>query len=343
MISPCVGTGGKNGHDKMIIVTGGMGFVGSNIIRALNKRSRSDIVAVDDLTDGCKFTNLVDCEIVDYLDAGEFRSMLREGTLKPIPEVIFHNGACSTTMEKNGKYMMDTNFTASKEILHYCQKNGTQLIYASSAAVYGKDDIRGSTMDDWGSRPEQFPNSSPLNVYGYSKLLFDRYVQCHWEDIKSQVVGLRYYNVYGPREQHKGSMASIVYQMSRRLTQGENITLFGENDGYAAGTRSRDFIHVDDVAKVNLWFFEHPSSRGIFDVGTGRSEKFLDVAQAVSVSHGIEKPIKFVPFPESLKGHYQSYTRANIRKLREAGYDKEFMAVAEGVKHYIDYLLFSNT
>ncbi|KAB8219852.1 ADP-glyceromanno-heptose 6-epimerase [Aspergillus novoparasiticus] len=316
----------------MIIVTGGMGFIASNIVKALNDRNRTDIIVVDDLTDGSKFANLADCEIADYLDIGEFRTAIAQDSLSPPPDIIFHNGACSVTTEQNGKFMMDLNFTMSKEILHYCQKHRSRLIYASSAAVYGKN-----AFPEAGQQPQK---PVPLNVYGYSKLLFDQYVARHLNEYKGlQVVGLRYFNVYGPREQHKGPMASIAYQMHQQLKGGSKIKLFGAYDGYAAGMQSRDFISVHDIVRVNLWFFDHPVVSGTFDVGTGRSETFLEVAKAVSEAHRVQDAISFIPFPESLKGNYQNYTCANTNKLRAVGFCEELRPVAVGVKDYVQSLI----
>lgn len=311
----------------MIIVTGAAGFIGSNIIRALNKRGYKDVIAVDDLTDGSKFVNLVDCDIADYLDMTEFRTLVVRGTLEP-PEIIFHNGACSSTTETNGKMMLDNNFTVCKELSHYCKTRQIRFIYASSAAVYG-----GSCNFTEDSQAE-----FPQNVYGYSKLLFDRYVTAHNDKECVQVVGLRYFNVYGPREQHKGPMASVMFQFQQQVQRGENIELFGEYDGWAAGMQSRDFVHVDDVVSVNLWFWEHPELSGIFNVGTGRTVTFLDVATLVADYYGRRGLIYFKQFPEGLKGHYQSYTCANISKLRQVGYDHQFKTVAEGVREYLTWL-----
>lgn len=312
----------------MIIVTGGAGFIGSNIVKALNERGHKDIIVVDDLTDGAKFVNLVDCDIADYLDAVEFRSLIVNDKLKPLPEAILHNSGCSSTIERNGKYMLDVNFTMSKELLNFCQKHKIPMIYASSAAVYGANRVFSEDQNA----------EMPLNVYGYSKLLFDRYVAHHHSSPNVQIVGLRYFDVYGPREQHKGKMASLAFQLHQQIQKRGRIQLFGEYDGYAAGRQSRDFIHVDDVVKANLWFLDHPELSGIYNVGTGRTETFLDVAAAVVDYYGTKDQIHFVPFPESLKGSYQSYTCADTSKLREAGFTHKFKPVSEGVREYMDWL-----
>lgn len=310
----------------MIVVTGGAGFIGSNIVKGLNERGISDIIVVDDLTDGTKFVNLVDCQIADYMDINEFRTKLANDELPPL-KAVFHEGACSSTTEWNGQYMLDNNFTYSKELLHYCQKNGVQFLYASSAATYG-----GSA--EFIEEP-QF--EKPLNVYGYSKLLFDQYVRARESELKTQVVGFRYFNVYGPREQHKGSMASVAFHHHQQVQVGENPKLFGAYDGYEAGMQSRDFIYVGDVVACNLWFFDHPEVSGVFNLGTGRAEPFKAIADTVIDFYG-KGQIDYIDFPDSLKGRYQSFTQADITRLREAGFDHRFHTVAEGVQAYLEWL-----
>ncbi|SDL54242.1 ADP-glyceromanno-heptose 6-epimerase precursor [Modicisalibacter muralis] len=316
----------------MIVVTGGAGFIGANLVKALNARGHNDVLVVDDLTDGTKFVNLADCTLGDYLDKDDFRSRVRaelrgENGRLPSIEAIFHEGACSDTTEWDGKFMLDNNFEYSKDLLHFCQKKGIPFLYASSAATYGGSEI-------FREAPEF---EKPLNVYGYSKLLFDQYVRSHWESFTSQVVGFRYFNVYGPREQHKGKMASVAYHHHTQVSQGQNPRLFGAWDGYEAGMQSRDFIYVGDVVDVNLWFLDHPERGGIFNLGTGRAEPFKAIADSVIAFHG-KGDIDFIDFPDELKGRYQSYTRADISRLREAGYDAEFRTVAEGVRAYLEWL-----
>ncbi|KAF9884607.1 hypothetical protein FE257_001429 [Aspergillus nanangensis] len=307
----------------MIVVTGGAGFIGSNIVKALNQRNRKDLIVVDDMTAGDKFSNLVDCEIADYLDIEEFRNDIANDAIQPPPEVIFHNGACSSTTEMNGKYMLDANYTMSKELLHYCARNSVRLIYASSAAVYGTSSCPRS--------------EAPLNIYGYSKMLFDRYTKTRAPP--SQLVGLRYFNVYGPREQHKGPMASIVYQMYRQLRQDSVIKLFGAHAGYEAGMQKRDFVHVDDVVKVNLFFLDNPSCSGTFDVGKGQADTFFDLATEVQEFGGAPSGcLDFVPFPTHLKGRYQHFTCADISGLRQVGFRDEFKPIAQGVGEYLTWL-----
>ena len=312
----------------MIVVTGGAGFIGSNLVKALNDRGLTNILVVDDLEDGTKFKNIADCEIMDYMDKDTFldRIEAREPFEEKI-DVIFHNGACSSTTEWNGVFMMEVNYEYSKALLHYCQEEKVQYIYASSASVYG----------DGPTFKEERTFEKPLNVYGYSKFLFDQYVRRLETKLTEQVVGLRYFNVYGPREQHKGTMSSVAFHFNNQVAEQGVLRLFEGCDGYADGEQRRDFVFVGDVVAVNLWLMDNPSVSGIFNLGTGRSQSFNDVANAVINWHHKGK-IEYIPFPEHLKGRYQSFTQADISALRNAGYDAEFKTVEEGVKAYLDWL-----
>lgn len=311
----------------MIIVTGGAGFIGSNLVRSLNARGHEDILVVDDLTDGAKFRNLVDCEIADYLDWRDFRVAVNAGR-GISAKVVFHQGACSDTTEWDGRYMMDVNFAFSKELLEYSLSRRIPFLYASSAAVYG---------DGQAGFREHPDCESPLNVYGYSKLLFDRYVRRHLPAAGSQVAGFRYFNVYGPGEAHKGAMASVALHVHNQIAEGGDARLFEGSDGYGPGEQRRDFVYIDDVVDVNLWFWENPQVSGIFNVGTGASQTFNDVARAVIDWHG-RGDIRYVPFPEHLCGRYQSYTQADLSALRAVGYDRPLRAVEQGVAAYLDRL-----
>ena len=309
----------------MFIVTGGAGFIGSNLVRALCGRGE-DVIVVDDLTDGRKFTNLADCDIQDYWDKDELIKLISRGrSLKVVPQAVFHQGACSDTTEWDGQYMMRTNFEYSKRLLDYCGLKAIPFLYASSASVYGPGPVFN----------EDRCNEAPLNVYAYSKCLFDRYVRRMLEESSVQIVGLRYFNVYGPGEAHKGKMASVAWQLHQKMLNHEPIALFEGSHGYADGEQRRDFIHVDDVVKVNLWFLEHPDASGVFNLGTGRSQTFNDVANAVITWHG-RGEISYVPFPEHLQGRYQSFTEADISALRACGYEQPFLSVEEGVHRYLD-------
>jgi ADP-L-glycero-D-manno-heptose 6-epimerase len=312
----------------MIIVTGGAGFIGSNIVKGLNQRGYKNILVVDNLTNGQKFKNLVDCNILDYYDKQTFLEKIqkREYFASSL-DAIFHQGACSNTTKWDGHYMMQNNYEYSKILFHYSLGRQVPFIYASSASVYGGGDLF----------KEDPQYEAPLNIYGYSKFLFDHYVRQRLDVATSQIVGLRYFNVYGPREQHKGGMASVAYHLNQQfLTEGE-VKLFEGSDGYANGEQRRDFVYVDDVVEVNFWFLDHPTKSGIFNVGTGRSQTFNEVARAVIAWHKRGK-LKYTPFPDYLRGRYQSFTEADISALREIGYDKPFRTVAEGVKEYLNWL-----
>lgn len=324
------------------IVTGAAGFVGANLVKALNERGITRIIAVDNLTKADKFKNLVDCEIADYLDKGEFLERLLCGHFDGDVEAIFHEGACSDTMETDGRYMMENNYRYSLSLLDWCLEQEVQLLYASSAATYG-----GSSVFK-----EERQYEAPLNVYGYSKFLFDQIVRQRLPEAGSQVVGFRYFNVYGPRESHKGRMASVAFHHFNQYRAEGKVKLFEGCDGYANGEQQRDFVYVKDVAKVNLYFLDHPEKSGIFNLGTGRAQSFNDVAVAtVNSCRAAEgKPalsleamvqqglVEYVAFPEALKGKYQSFTQADLSKLRSAGYGDEFATVAEGVVDYVQFL-----
>lgn len=312
----------------MHIVTGGAGFIGSNLVRTLADHGHDDIVVVDDLEDGHKIVNIADLPIADYLDKDDLLQRLdSDKAFRAEIKGLFHQGACSTTTEWNGKFMMENNYEYSKRLLHHCLEGGTPFIYASSASVYGGSK---SFVED-----PLFEN--PLNVYGYSKLQFDRYVRRVAANPKSQVVGLRYFNVYGPREQHKGAMASVAFHLNNQVQEDGEVRLFSGTDGYGDGEQLRDFVYVDDVCAVNLWYLQNPGVSGIYNTGTGRAQTFNDVASAVIKWHGKGK-IRYIPFPDHLEGAYQSYTQADLTELRASGCDVEFRPVENGVKDYLDQL-----
>jgi ADP-L-glycero-D-manno-heptose 6-epimerase len=327
----------------MIIVTGAAGFIGSNLVKALNARGETEIVAVDNLTHGDKFRNLADCSIADYLDKEAFLGQLGAGAFDGEIAAVLHQGACSDTMENDGRYMLENNYRYSAELLEYCQAEEIPFIYASSAAVYGA-----------GPAFREDPAAErPLNVYGYSKFLFDNLVRRRWRDNTAQVVGLRYFNVYGPREAHKGRMASVAFHFFNQYRIEGCVKLFEASGGYAAGEQRRDFVSVDDVVAVSLHFLEHPEGAGIFNVGTGHAQTFNDVAvatvNAVRASQGeaaldldqmlSKRLIEYVPFPAGLKDKYQSFTQADLTRLRAAGYRAPFLTVEQGVSRYVDWLL----
>ena len=312
----------------MIVVTGSNGFIGSNLIKGLNKIGYKDIIAVDDHDNPELKENIVHCEIQDYLKIDEFLLKLQKNKVDGEKlTAIFHQGACSNTMEWDAEYLYKNNFLYSKELLNLSKQSNTPLIYASSASVYGNGKVFEESLE----------NENPINLYAYSKFKFDQLVRHELRGSDTQIVGLRYFNVYGPQEQHKGNMASVAYHLHSQLKENDEIKLFEGSDGYGDGEQKRDFIYVDDIVKVNLWFMENTNISGIFNLGTGKSQTFNDVAKAV-IDWNKKGKIKYIEFPEKLKGAYQSFTEANISKLREAGYKEEFLDVQEGVKHYLNTL-----
>lgn len=312
----------------MIIVTGGAGFIGSNIVRCLNAAGVSDVLVVDDLEDGRKTFNLSDCDLIDYLDKDDFLARVKAGDhFASNIRGVLHQGACTDTTEWDGRFMMQTNFEYSKHLLHFCSDFQIPLVYASSASVYGA-----GTEFSVERRCE-----NPINAYAFSKLVFDQYVRHVRADLRAPVVGLRYFNVYGPGEAHKGGMASVIYHFHHQLLNGDEVRLFEGSGGYGDGEQRRDFIHVDDIAAVNLWMLDHPECSGIFNLGTGVSRSFNDVANAVIRWHG-HGSIKYIPFPESLTDSYQSFTEADISGLRDSGYSDEFLSIEDGVHRYLEKL-----
>ncbi len=309
----------------MHVVTGGAGFIGSNLVRCLMERGVDEIVVVDDLSDGHKIVNIADLAIADYIDSEDFLRRLDDTRYVSAIDAVFHQGACSDTTEWDGRYMMQRNYAYSQVLLAHCLEHRIPFIYASSGSVYGAS----------AAFEENPANEKPLNVYGYSKLQFDRYVRRIADRPASPVVGLRYFNVYGPREQHKGKMASVAWHLNNQLRETGEVRLFEGSDGYADGEQRRDFVYVDDVCAANLWFFDHPEVSGIFNVGTGRAQTFNAVANAVIEWHG-RGSIRYIPFPEHLEGAYQSYTQADLSALRDTGCDVDFRPVEKGVPRYLD-------
>ena len=311
----------------MIIVTGGAGFIGSNIVKALNERGQTNILVVDNLTNGRKMHNLADLDIADYMDRLDFIERVRNSADFGKVEAVFHEGATSATIEWDGHFVMNNNYEYSKTLLHWCLQHNTKFLYASSASVYGA----GSTFI------EDRQYERPINMYAYSKFQFDQYVRRLRHEMQSQVVGFRYFNVYGPREQHKGTMSSTAFHFNNQILENGVAKLFAGCDGYGDGEQRRDFIYVGDAVKVNLWFLDNPEKGGIFNLGTGRSQSFNDMANAVIDWHGKGK-IEYIPFPDHLKGAYQSFTEADISALRAIGYDAPFLTVEEGVREYMGVL-----
>ena len=325
------------------VVTGAAGFIGSNLVRALNERGVTNVLAVDNLSRADKFANIVGCELADYLDKRDFIDRIDAGEFDGALDAVLHQGACSDTMETDGRYMMENNYRYSLDLLDFCLAEEIPYLYASSASVYGG-----------GRKFRESPEcEAPLNVYGYSKFLFDHLVRRRWHDNTAQVVGLRYFNVYGPREAHKGRMASVAYHFFQQYRAEGRVKLFEGSGGYAAGEQRRDFVSVDDVVAVNLHFLARPESSGIFNVGTGRAQTFNEVATAtVNAVHahlgepaiGLQQMlaqglVEYVAFPAGLKDRYQSFTQADLARLRAAGYRAPFLSVEEGTSRYVRWLL----
>ena len=324
-----------------VIVTGAAGMIGSNIVQGLNAIGIDDVIAVDNLTNGAKYRNLLGAKISDYFDKTDFYARFARREFGKI-DAVLHEGACSDTMQHDGRYMLDTNYRCSKDLLDAAQAQGTRLLYASSAATYG-----GSA-----SFREEPQFELPLNVYGYSKLLFDNVVRRMLPTATSQVAGFRYFNVYGPREQHKGRMASVAFHHFNQFREHGKVKLFGEYGGYGPGMQSRDFVFVDDVVAVNLWFLQNPGQSGIFNLGSGRAQPFNDVAVAtVNAARTLKGEaalplaelvsralVEYIPFPEALVGKYQCFTQADLTRLRATGCDHVFADVATGVGRYVNWL-----
>ena len=330
-----------------IVVTGAAGFIGSNLVRALNARGESDIIAVDNLQDSDKFRNLSGCDLADYLDQDEFIARVTAGDFEDDITAVLHQGACADTMETDGRFMLRNNYRYSVTLLDHCQDNDIPFLYASSASVYGA----GTEFT------ESRANEAPLNVYAYSKFLFDQYVRRMLPERTAQVVGFRYFNVYGPHEQHKGPMASVAFHLFHQFRRGGRVKLFEGSGGYGAGEQRRDFVSVEDVVKVNLDFLDHPGRSGIFNLGTGRAETFNDVAlatvNACLASDGKQpltlpelvhqSAIEYIPFPPKLVGRYQNFTQADLTALRAAGYRAPMLTVAQGVSRYVESLISEGT
>lgn len=299
----------------MIIVTGGAGFIGSNLVLALNRLGRQDILVVDNLHKAIKHRNLNCARFLDYVPKEELLGMLP--SLDRV-EAIFHQGACSDTTESDGRYMMQNNYQFSKQLLHFAEQRGAKLIYASSAAVYG---------DAENGFREQPACEYPLNVYGFSKLAFDNYVRARVAHSPIQAVGLRYFNVYGPQERHKGRMASVAMHLFDQLVAGQKMRLFEGSADF-----KRDFLHVDDAVAVNLYFLHNPQ-RGIFNCGSGTAQSFEDIARNLRELHGSGE-IEHIPFPADLAGKYQRFTQADLSQLRAAGCAHSFLSLQEGLTDY---------
>jgi ADP-L-glycero-D-manno-heptose 6-epimerase len=326
-----------------IVVTGAAGFIGSNLVRALNARGETRILAVGDMRGGDKFRNLVDCDIADYFDKDEFLSRLTDGDFDDDVGAVFHQGACSDTMESDGRYMLANNYRYSVSLLHHCQDSDVPLLYASSAAVYGAGP----------AFREERACESPLNIYGYSKFLFDEYVRKILPDRTAPIVGFRYFNVYGTRESHKGRMASVMWHFMNQYRATGKVQLFEGSGGYRAGEQRRDFVSVDDVVRVNLSFFDHSERSGIFNLGSGAATTYnamaaatINACRAANAQSALSfedlhrgGAIEYIAFPPGLAEKYQSFTEADLTRLRASGYRDPMLTVADGVSSSVATLL----
>lgn len=313
----------------MIIVTGGAGFIGSNIVKELNRQGRTDILIVDDLKDGQNYKNMRGLQFIDYQHKDDFLQNIEEDAFDGTDiDAVFHEGACSDTMEYDVNYMMKVNYEYSKSILHFCMEHRIPFMYASSASTYGsgKNGFKeGDVCED------------ALNPYAFSKLAFDRYVRQVLPEAHSQIVGLKYFNVYGPQEHHKGKMASIFYQLYNQIKETGKAHLFEGADGYGDGEQRRDFVYVKDVVRVNLWFWQHNGESGIYNCGTGKAHTYNEVAQAVIKAMGTGS-IAYRKFPDILRGKYQNFTEADTTKLEAAGCTDDFYEMQAAVAEYCHFL-----
>lgn len=324
----------------MIIVTGGAGFIGSNLVAGLEQRlgpEGPDLVVVDRLGSDEKWRNIAKRDLAAIVPPQDFFDFLEDN--RSAVEAVFHMGAISSTTERDADLIVRENVALPLRLWHWCARHDTRLIYASSAATYG-DGAQGFD-DDWS--PEAQATLRPLNAYGWSKHLFDRRaVKLAARKLHPpQWVGLKFFNVYGPNEYHKGGMKSVVAQITPKIASGEGAVLFkSHHPGFEHGGQKRDFIHVDDAVAVMLWLYDTPTVNGIFNLGTGIARSFADLARAVFAATGQEERISYIDTPEAIRDKYQYFTQARMERLRDAGYPGQFTSLEEGVRRYVqDYLM----
>jgi ADP-L-glycero-D-manno-heptose 6-epimerase len=312
------------------IVTGGAGFIGANAVRALNERGERDILVVDRLGNGEKWKNLVGLEFADFMDKDDFRFAVRHDGLQRVDTVI-HLGACSSTTEPRADYLMDNNYRYTRELCEWCLENGARFVYASSAATYG-DGARGFSDD-----VEELDALRPLNMYGLSKHLFDLWA--HRQGLLDRVVGLKFFNVYGPGEAHKGDMRSVVHKAWGQIRETGTVKLFRSyRPDFADGEQRRDFLYVRDAVGALLYFADETGVGGLYNCGTGQSRSWNDLARAVFAAMGREPRIEYVDMPETIRDKYQYDTQADIARLRQAGYADEFTPLEDGIAEYVRWL-----
>ena len=313
-----------------IVVTGGAGFIGSNLVEALNQRGEDQIIIVDHLKEGNKWKNLLDLKFMDYIEKDEFLEKIEKGYFKEVSAII-HLGACSNTTVKDLQFLYLNNYKYSQKLALFSLENNIQFIYASSAATYG-DGSLGFSDDE-----TLLPKLKPLNPYGFSKHLFDLWL--YYNGFLNKVVGLKYFNVFGEKEFHKGEMRSVVLKAYEQIKKEEKVKLFKSyNPHYQDGEQLRDFIYVKDAVEVTLFFLENPQIKGIFNVGTGKARSFKDLVLAIFSALNIPLNIEYIEMPEYLKKQYQYFTQADITKLKKAGYNKPMWELEDAVKNYVTYL-----
>lgn len=309
------------------IVTGGAGFIGSNIVAALNERGENDILVVDDLGHDEKWKNLVGLKFSDYQHKDEFRASLQYDRIAAV-DAVFHMGACSSTTEKDAGFLADNNYRYTRELCEWCLQHDVRFIYASSAATYGDGSLGYSDSD------EVTPTLRPLNMYGYSKQLFDLWAMKH--ELFDRIVGLKYFNVYGPREDHKGDMRSVVNKAFHQIRETGEVRLFKSyKPEYKDGEQVRDFMCVRDAVDVTLFFRDNQKTSGLFNCGSGTARTWNDLAKAVFAAMGKAVKITYIAMPDVLRDKYQYRTQADMTKLRDAGYVRPSTSLEDGVKDYV--------
>jgi ADP-L-glycero-D-manno-heptose 6-epimerase len=321
----------------MIVVTGGAGFIGSALIAALNNPRSSrgpitDILVVDHLGSGPKWKNLRNLSFTDYVEKDDFLEMVIENKLIGPIEAVFHLGACTRTTEKDASYLIKNNYEYAKLLAQWAAEANTRFIYASSAATYG-DGSAGFSDDE-----EKIEDLRPLNIYGYSKHLFDLWAKR--ARLLKKIVGLKYFNVFGPNEYHKGDMRSFVIRAFEQISATGKVRLFKSyNPQYADGEYVRDFLYIKDAVDMTLFFLDNPQISGLFNVGSGMARKWNDLVKAVFEAMGKEPRIEYIEMPESIRNQYQYYTRADMTKLRKAGYSKQMAPLEDAIKDYVQNYL----
>lgn len=312
----------------MIVVTGGAGFIGSAIIWKLNQLGEEEIIVVDELGNDDKWKNLNGLSFVDYYHKDEFIDLIINDSFPFEPEALIHMGACTSTTEKNADYLMQNNYHYSQDLAKYCMTHKIRFIYASSAATYGNG------SNGYEDNQKKLNSLRPLNMYGYSKHLFDLWV--HKTGLIEEVVGLKFFNVFGPNEYHKGDMRSVVHKAFEQIVETGKVKLFKSyKPEYGNGEQARDFIYVKDAAEMTLFFLKNKSKNGIYNIGTGRANSWNNLAGAVFNAMNKKVNIEYVDMPEEIRDKYQYHTEANLTKLRDAGYDKEIMNLEDGINDYV--------